>query len=150
EVIVVENGFANEFKLAQANLQANIKAGRGSTFAYAGPGTGTAPLPIYLANLNGKSPSLAGDASQYTGTNWTNSTQVNQLGLILGGTPISTAASTLQSNATFRANMLTAGLPANFWVMNPDVSSANLTQSIASTKYDSLQVELRRRFAHGL
>src|SRR6185295_16242456 len=38
ETNIVENGFLNEFKLAQANLQANIAAGRGNTFKYAGPG----------------------------------------------------------------------------------------------------------------
>jgi hypothetical protein len=149
EVVVVENGFANEFKLAQANLQANMSAGRGATFAYFGPSTGTSPLPIYLANLNGKGAALAGDPSQYTGANWTNTTMVSQLGLIQGGTPVSTAAGTLQSSATFRANMLAAGLPANFWVMNPDVSTANLTQSLSFTKYDSLQVDLRRAFTKG-
>ena len=36
EVNIIENGFLNEFKLAQANLQANIAAGKGSTFAYTG------------------------------------------------------------------------------------------------------------------
>jgi hypothetical protein len=150
EVVVVENGFADEFRLAQANLRANIAAGRGATFAYLGGGTGTFPLPIYLANLTGKNRALAGDPAQYTGTNWTNSAQVNQLGRILPGTPISAAAASLQGNATFRANMLLAGLPANFWVMNPDVASANIRQSLARTKYDALVIELRRRLAHGL
>ena len=49
---IVENGFLNEFRLAQANLQANIAAGRGNSFAYAGPNTGTSPLPIFLAHYN--------------------------------------------------------------------------------------------------
>jgi hypothetical protein len=150
EVIVEENGFAKEFRLAQANLRANIASGRGATFAYFGAGTGTAPLPIYLANFTGKPASAAGDPSQYTGANWTNSTQVAQVGQILPGTPISTAAASLQGNATFRASMLAAGLPTNFWVMNPDVSAANLTRSIAQTKYDALQIELRRRLSGGV
>ncbi|MEO7659029.1 MAG: TonB-dependent receptor, partial [Pyrinomonadaceae bacterium] len=41
EFNVTENGFAAEFKLAQANLLANIAAGRGNTFAYFGANTGT-------------------------------------------------------------------------------------------------------------
>src|SRR5207247_1324629 len=65
------------------------------------------------------------------------------------GTPITVAAASLQSNATFRTNMLAAGLATNFWVMNPDVSQANLTRSIAFTKYDALQIELRRRLSRG-
>src|SRR5439155_16506068 len=43
---IVENGLLNEFRLAQANLQANIAAGKGNTFAYTG--SGTSPLPITL------------------------------------------------------------------------------------------------------
>ena len=147
EIVVAENGFGDEYKLAQANLQANIAAGRGATFAFFG--AGTSPLPIYLANFTGRGRALANDPAQYTGANWTNSAQVNQLGQILPGTPISAAAASLQSNATFRSNMLLAGLPANFWVMNPDVSGASLTQSLAFTEYDSLQIEVRRRLANG-
>ncbi|PYR33840.1 MAG: hypothetical protein DMF93_24410, partial [Acidobacteria bacterium] len=45
---IAGNGFANEFRRAQANLQANIAAGRGATFAYTGA-PGTSPLPIFLA-----------------------------------------------------------------------------------------------------
>jgi Carboxypeptidase regulatory-like domain/TonB dependent receptor-like, beta-barrel len=158
EVVVVENGFADEFKLAQANLQANLAAGRGPTLAYYGPGSGTSPLPIFLANFTGKSRSLASDPAQYTGTNWTNATQVAQVGQILPGAiangiptgmPITVAAQSLQSNAAFRTNMLAAGLPGNFWVMNPDVNQANLTRSVGFTSYDALQLELRRRMANG-
>ena len=52
----IENGFLDEFKLAMANLQANNAAGgsRAGSFAYFGAGTGTNPLPIYLAYLNGR------------------------------------------------------------------------------------------------
>ena len=47
-----ENGFYDEFRAAQANLRANIAAGKGNTFAYTGL-PGTAPLPIFLAYLQG-------------------------------------------------------------------------------------------------
>ena len=53
---LVANGFMNEFKLAMANLAANNASGvsnRVGSFAYFGSGTGTSPLPIYLAYLNG-------------------------------------------------------------------------------------------------
>ena len=36
EANIIENGFLDEFRKAQANLQANIAAGRGNTFAYTG------------------------------------------------------------------------------------------------------------------
>src|SRR4030095_16262477 len=53
---IVENGFFEEFKLAMTNLQANNAAGgsRAGSFAYFGPGTGTAPLPLYLAYIGGR------------------------------------------------------------------------------------------------
>src|SRR5262245_10837522 len=37
---ILENGMLQEFKLAQANLQANIANNRGANFRYFGPGTG--------------------------------------------------------------------------------------------------------------
>src|SRR5207247_4810222 len=73
EFDIFENHFVDEFKKAQANLQANIAAGRGATFAYTGA-PGTSPLPIFLAHYNQNSAGLAGDPSAYTGTNWSNST----------------------------------------------------------------------------
>ena len=76
EIGIVENGFIDEFRVAQANLQANIAAGKGNTFAYTGV-PGTSPLPIFLANLNGSS--AATDSSKYTGSGWTNSTLVQSM-----------------------------------------------------------------------
>ena len=63
---LVANGFMDEFKLAMANLQANNASGvanRAGSFAYFGGGTGTSPLPIYLAYLNGRTD--AGNPAAY-------------------------------------------------------------------------------------
>jgi hypothetical protein len=147
EVNIFENGFLDEFKLAQENLRANIAAGRGNTFAFTGV-PGTSPLPIYLANLNGVSRDLAGDPARYTGTSWTNTTFVGRLG-VLQPAPNS-AAGDLFSSAAFRTNMLNAGLPVNFWVANPSVAAANIRTSGTFTRYDALQIDLRRRFSRGL
>ncbi len=57
------------------------------------------------------------------------------------------AANDLHANATFRANALAAGLPANFFVLNPDVDQANITRDAARTKYDALQIDFRRRLS---
>jgi hypothetical protein len=80
EINIIENGFLNEFKLAQANLYANIAAGRGNTFAYFG-GHGTNPLPIYLAHFSGLPANLAGDPTKYTSSNWSNAGFYNNLSL---------------------------------------------------------------------
>lgn len=152
EFNIFGNHFIEEFRLAQANLQANIAAGRGNTFAYTGA-PGTAPLPIFLAFFNGKGSGQAGDASLYTGTNWTNATF---LGFLAARNPnpfgFATANTNgLLANAGFRANAAAAGLPANFFVANPELlGGAFVTSNIGKTKYDALQVELRRRYAQGL
>jgi len=154
EVNTIENGFANEFRIAQANLIANnasgIAARRGS-FAFFGTGTGTTPLPIFLAYLNGRSlaSGAANTASNYTGTNWTNTTLTNNM-TVAAPSPTLVAGS-LSGSATFRGNALTAGLPPNFFIVNPGVvAGAFIIDNSASSTYDALQVELRRRLSAGL
>ena len=54
-------------------------------------------------------------------------------------------------NATLRANAAAAGVPANYFVANPDLlGGAFLLTNIGESKYNSMQVELRRRYADGL
>jgi len=144
EIGIVENKFIDEFRLAQANLAANIAAGRGSTFAYTGV-PGTSPLPIFLANLNGSS--AATDTSKYTGSGWTNSTLVQSM-YGLNPNP-QTAASNLRGNATYRANSVAAGLPANFFVVNPYVNNSTVVTNGPSTSYNAIQLIFNRRYANG-
>ena len=155
EINVFENGFLDEFKLAQANLRAHVAAGCGTagnaacSFAYRGPGTGTSPLPTYLAYFAGFLPTRASDVASYTGvTQFTNSAWTGHLGEYEPD-PVD-AGNDLHANATLRANALAAGLPANFFVMNPDVDQANITRDAATTKYDALQIDFRRRLSRGL
>ena len=145
---LLNNGFLDEFKLAMANLQANNAAGgsRSGSFRYFGPGTGTNPLPIYLAYFNGRS--NATEASAYTGSNWTNSTFVGRLART-NANPVS-AANDLNGNLSRRNNALVAGLPANFFIPNPRVNSVNVIDSGAFSDYHALQIELRRRLSRGL
>ncbi|MBY0495599.1 MAG: TonB-dependent receptor [Cyanobacteria bacterium] len=161
---VVENGFLDEFKLAMANLRANNAAGgtRAGSFAYFGAGTGTSPLPIYLAYLNGRRD--ADNPASYTGgaQTWTNSTLAGRL-VFTNPNPNgvssqtatavnanANAAGDLDNNLTFRNNALAAGLPANFFVVNPNAGSVNVRDSGAFSSYHALQLELRRRLSHGL
>ena len=149
ETNVIENGFLSEFRQAQANLQANIAQGRGANFRYAGPNTGTAPLPIILAFLTGQPASAAGTVANYANANFANATLVNALAA--NGPSWGTFTSNFISNATFRGNGLAAGLPANFFIVNPGkLGGAWSIENNGRTAYDSLQVELRRRMAKGL
>ncbi len=143
---VFASGFYDEFKQAQANLAANIAAGRGDTFAYTGaPGTG--PLPLHLAYMNGRSDVL--NPAAYTSTNFTNSDFLNRLSPL---NPNVTGALTAIENSTAnRARAVTAGLPENQIIMNPRALGGTwVVQDKNWTKYNALQVDLRRRLAQGL
>jgi hypothetical protein len=153
EINIFENGFKDEFRKAQANLTANIAAGRGSTFAYTGA-AGTQPLPTLLAFFNGQGAAQASNAAAYTGANWTSATfqaflaarNPNPFGLVSN-----TGNTGLMNSATLRNNAAAAGVPANFFVANPDLlGGANIRTNVGRSVYDSLQLELRRRFAKGL
>ena len=152
EVNIVENGFLNEFRVAQANLTANQAAGRGNTFAYTGV-AGTSPLPIFLAHFNARPASAAGTPGNYTGTNWTNTTFLGYLAKY-NPTPYNfanTGTDRLIGNNTLRNNAITAGLPVNFWQANPDlIGGANVVGNGGATYYNSLQLELRKRLSQGL
>ena len=159
EVNLLENGFLNEVDLAQKNLLANIAAGRGLQFRYQGPGTGTFPLPNILGYFTGKLPSGASNCTSvatcntlYSGTLWANSTFVNLLNP-LSANPITFAATIggTANDSLFTPNRITAGIPINFFVVNPGKrGGAFLFTNDGETTYDGLTFEFRRRFAKGL
>jgi Carboxypeptidase regulatory-like domain/TonB dependent receptor/TonB-dependent Receptor Plug Domain len=145
------NGFIEEFRLASANLQVNNNSGiasRRGSFAYFGPGSGTTPLPIYLAYLNGSRD--AANPSAYAGGSqtWTN-TAITQDLVHVWPDPYSSVAD-LDGNLSRRQNALAAGLPANFFVVNPDINTLEVTDSGAFSDYHALQIDLRRRLSKGL
>ena len=161
EFNIIDNGFLGEFRKAQANLQANIAANRGNTFAYTGA-PGTSPLPIFLAYFNGVNAGQSGDTTKYTGGNWTNTSTLAYLAtqnpnphafacFSVSGCTDQNRQNGFIGNTAFRNNAAAAGLPSNFFIVNPDaLVGANITNSIGSTRYNALQMELRRRFSAGL
>ena len=148
EIDIETNGFYQEFRLAMANLQANNAAGgsRAGSFAYFGTDSGTTPLPTFLAYLNGRT--NAGDAAAYTGGNWTSTAITGDMARH-NPNPFSTAAD-LDETSGFRTNAINAGLPANFFVLNPAVDNVDVTDSGAYSDYHALQLEVRRRLSRGL
>jgi len=62
----------------------------------------------------------------------------------------SSTTSDLFWNPTFRANGISAGMPLNFWVMNPDTGFDGVETAAGYTKYDSVQAIVTRRLSHGL
>src|SRR2546423_15031488 len=100
----IENGFLKEFGLAQANLIANNASGvttRAGSFAFFGAGTGTSPLPIFLAYLNALPAASATNAALYTSANFKATAITNNL---TGVAPSPTGvAGTLSGSAGLRA-----------------------------------------------
>jgi Carboxypeptidase regulatory-like domain/TonB dependent receptor len=145
---IIDNGFFDEFQRAMGNLQANNAAGgsRAGSFKYFGPGSGTSPLPIYLAYFNASRDT--GNPDAYAGANWTNTTFAGRLNRH-NPDPIN-AAEDLDTNQTRRDNAARAGLTPNFFVVNPAVNQSNVYESEAYSDYHALQVELRRRLSGGL
>ena len=154
---ITSNGFLNEFRLAQANLQANIAAGRGATFAYTGA-RHVDPLPIFLAHFNAQNAANAGNAAVYTGANWTNATF---LGFLAARNPnpwgfATAGTSGLIGNADVpQQRGRRPGLPVNFFVANPDLlgagttaGAAQLTTNGGGTRAHSMQFEYRKRFSN--
>ncbi len=150
EYNLVQNGLLDEFKLAMANLKANVAAGKSSSgFKYLGPGTGTSPLPISLGFFSGYTAAQASDPTKYTSANFTATTFVNALNAINANPQ--TYASNMRGNATYRANGLAVGYPANFFYTNPNLTGGVTIQGNGGwTRYDSMVVELRRRMTKGL
>lgn len=132
EVNVFENGFLAEFQRARANW---IARGSGTNFA---PGcAGCQPTPILDALFAGFSST---STSGYGSSGFISNLNLNNVGSF---------ANTLRSSPTYRVNRETF-LPQNFFVVNPNATSALLTESSSSSNYHSLQAELRRRFSGGL
>jgi hypothetical protein len=154
EANIIENGFLNEFRLAQQNLQANIRSGRGNTFRYFGPGTGTSPLPIYLAYFNGIPAARAGDASLYTSASFGDTNFTNPLAIFNPQpyTPAGFNSNTgLDGSPARRANAAAAGLPVNLFRVNPDLQNgAEIRSNSGFTSYHGFDIELQRRYSRGL
>ncbi len=156
---ILENGFLNEFRLAQANLEAfkaanpncSTTGNPACSFAFRGL-PGQSPLPITLAFFSGIPAINANDPARYTSSLFANTTFVNPLAMN-NPAPLTFAAA-LHNDSGRRDNAFLpnrAGLPVNFFLTNPDLrGGAFFTGNGGYTRYDSLQVEFRRRLSQGL
>lgn len=136
EVNIFENGFLAEFQRARHNLTQ-----RGGTFF--APDSSSLPCATCLPT-----PLLTALFGSATSSFYANSTFISNL--TLGN--VGSMASTLRSSTSFRTNRENPanGIPANFFVANPNALNAVLTGSSSSSNYHALQAELRRRFSGGL
>lgn len=159
EFNTIENGFAGEFALAQANLYANIAAGRGASFAYFGAGTGTSPLPIMLSYFNTAATYFPNDASRYTAANFANTTLVAALSRNAPDI-FAFSGTSFENSAARRANAIANGRASNFFYVNPTTpcssfpacgtGGAFIVDNSTNSWYDSGVIEFRRRLSEGL
>jgi hypothetical protein len=136
EVNIVENGFRNEFLIAQNNLRiARAQNSLSTNFGNQGL-AGQQNVPILQTALGGT----------------TDTTIANNLTLGQAGA----AAQAIANNTSRMANLVKAGYPVNMFFVNPTVldvantTGAFLVTNDGSSFYDALQVELRRRMTNGV
>jgi hypothetical protein len=141
EINTIENGFTNEFKLAQQNLALArgcsasdpvcMSVNRSKSNQYFGL-PGQAPLPMIFTALAANN-----DA--------TSALQIEQ-------GQAGALANAIATNTTRMARLTAAGLPINLFQVNPTLVSgaANLEVNGGNTNYNGLQVEVRRRMSKGL
>jgi hypothetical protein len=102
-----------------------------------------------LAFISGLPAAQAGTAANYSSANFANATLVNALAP--NGPSWGTFTNNFINTAGFRNNGINAGLPANFFLVNPGkLGGAWSIENNGRTWYDSLQLELRRRLSKGL
>lgn len=170
ELNIVENGVAAEWQLAQANLLANIKAGRGLNFRYFGPGSGTSPLPISLGYFQGPTITIAGSTvaidptnpAHYSNGNFASATFFNTMnpldprpitfGSLLGGTAFESRRTPAGQPCFGIAGCVGTGqFPLNHFFVNPTKrGDPFVVDNSGKSWYNALQIEFRRRMARGL
>lgn len=152
QIDVVNNGFLADFQRAQRNLALSIAANPNAvalqTPFCAGITSGCVPLTLFRSGANA-SPTGTGPLIISTGN--TGVTNVAFRGALENGTIADLAQSFVTRNLN---NHPTVANPnntpfVNFYA-NPAIGSIELFTNDGSYNYNSLQVELRRRFDAGL
>jgi hypothetical protein len=141
EINVIENGFANEVKIAQQNLA----IARGCS----------TPDPVCLSANRSRSNQYAGLPGQQplamittalaSNTDATSASQIEQ-------GQAGALANAIATNATRMTRLTTAGYAVNLFQVNPALSNgnANLQVNGGDTNYHGLQAEVRRRMYAGV
>jgi hypothetical protein len=140
EVNIVESGFVSQFQAAQNNLAiangesvAQLTSGSLKSTNFFNQGlAGQKDVPIISTALASAS----------------NSTLANYVAQGQAGA----FANSIAGNTAQMARLVAAGYPANLFQVNPATggSAVNLTTNQGGSRYNSMQIELRRRLSHGL
>jgi hypothetical protein len=164
EVNIFENGFLNEFKNAQNNLNINQANGKGATFQNLGL-PGQVNLPIFDAafGARGTVPAIAAASGYSSPTFVTNlqtggagslantlATNQNYVCRMFGSSFSPCTQARIQPSATQQYNA-PGNYPINFFILNPfDAGTLSYVDDSGWSSYNGLQVQLRKQFSHGL
>ena len=150
ETNIFENGFLTQFIQANTNLTINQANGKGNTLINNGL-PGQAPIPIFETAFGAR----GGQGALAPSSGFSNGTFVTNLQQGVAGT----LANTLATNSQYYCRLVgnnflpCAALgynapgpyPINFFQPNPFVTSLQFLDDNASSNYNGLQVEVRRR-----
>jgi hypothetical protein len=147
EVNIFENGFLNEFKIAQKNRAISLAAGRGDNYHNQGL-AGQAAIPIIATAIGSTVDSTTltsitrGEAGRVANSISSNLTRMNRL-MDAKLVPFVTLPDPNNPSVTIRRS--------NFFIVNPiSPGGAFLMDNGAGSTYNALQLELRRRMSNGL
>lgn len=147
EVNVFENGFLEEFKIAQNNLAISRVAGRGENYGNQGlPGQGNIPI---IQSAIGSTTDLTTRTSLLRG-------EVGRLAASISGSEARMNRLISSGLVPFISlpdpnNQSTAIALSNYFIVNPrSPGTAFLMDNGTGGTYNSLQLELRRRLSDGL
>jgi hypothetical protein len=174
ETNIFENGFLDEFKLAQKNqliclynataclaAQTGWSTKSNVTFANlaltdaSGRNLGTqSALPILTAAYGAP----GGSNSYWYSSTYTNYVKYGNAGVMGNGIAGNSAllcnmvGTNLPACGTFAGKTTAGAYPSNFWRVNPDATGASvyLLTNGADSFYNSMQIEVRRRMSKGL
>lgn len=145
EVNIFENGFLNEFLGAQKNLAlfraANPLCGQTGQVACTFANSGLAGQ-VALPNMTKFFTGIA-VGSAFASTTFISNLDNNNVGTFASSLAFSNTYKTPRQNPAL-------GIPANFFVANPNAAFARFLDNNSMSNYHSLQVEIRRRLTNGL
>jgi hypothetical protein len=157
EVNIFENGFLNQFKVAQANLA--INEANGLTGFANNNLAGQAATPIFDAAFGARGAQPVLPANQaYTNANFISDLRNGEAGRLAGRLATSATYLCRMVGSTF-GPCLTGGrnynapgpYPMNFFMVNPyAVSGLNVVDDDGWSRYQGMQIQFRRRYANWL
>jgi len=141
EVNIVENRFIDQFRIAQSNLA----IANGVTVSQLSTLSSLKSTNFFNQGLAGQQDVPILSSALANSSNSTLATQVAQ-------GQAAALANSIAGNTGQMARLVAGGYPANLFQVNPATggANANLTTNQGGTRYNSMQVELRRRLARGL